>query len=149
MRRGPGGAAHPLLQLLSLAVGDATRGQWDAAAASATLWFGDPASVSSSDPALPALEHAAVRPNRGPLPHLPPLPTSPGQPARGGGNEIASLGAFQGLGLGVGDCAPQRPVLGSWPPRARPPASRDESPPEARPSPWTRNQSLSIMRHSL
>ena len=51
---------HPLLHLLSLAVADATRGNWVQASQTVTLWFGDAADVSTTDPTIPALEQAAV-----------------------------------------------------------------------------------------
>ena len=60
VRRGPGGEAHPLLRLLSLAVADATRGQWEEASTRSTLWFGDPTTISTEDPALPELERVSV-----------------------------------------------------------------------------------------
>ena len=51
---------HPLLHLLSLAVADATRGDWQQAATTSILWFGDPTAATSEDPTVPDLEHAAV-----------------------------------------------------------------------------------------
>jgi ABC-type amino acid transport substrate-binding protein len=51
---------HPLLHLLSLAVADATRGNWQQAESTSILWFGDPTAATAEDPTVPDLEQAAV-----------------------------------------------------------------------------------------